>query len=125
MDSLSDMMTEYTFVEGPPGTTPGCTRTVFIGNLSPQSKQSDVLEFLKEVGQPIHIMQMFRKDKSPLGFTYVSFSSVEEAEKALQLDGIILDGRVIPVDIACDTFMVNLSTLLKLDRYAEKISKKL
>ncbi|CAN8230339.1 unnamed protein product [Cochlearia groenlandica] len=110
------MMDEFTFA-GPPGSTPGCTRTVYIGNLSPQYKLSDgCLEFLKEVGQPLHIMQIFRKDKSPRGFIYVSFSSVEEAEKALQLDGITVDGRVLRVLIASDIFIVNFSALLQRDR---------
>ena len=74
--------------------------TLYVGNLSFFTLESQLLEFFSSCGQVINLIMGLNKVKmQPCGFCFVEYASREEASLAVNvLNRSILDGRVIRVD---------------------------
>ncbi|EOA28897.1 hypothetical protein CARUB_v10025143mg [Capsella rubella] len=76
--------------------------TLFVKGVSFSSTEETLAQAFSQYGQVLKvdmIMDKFRR--RPKGFAYVTFSSTEEAEKALlELNGQLVDGRVLILDTA-------------------------
>ncbi|KAG2301239.1 hypothetical protein Bca52824_029890 [Brassica carinata] len=59
-------------------------RTLFVDNLSKQTKISDIINFFKDVGEVVHVRLMVDKSTGLMGSGYVEFASAAEAEKAME-----------------------------------------
>jgi len=71
----------------------------FVGNLPFTIKEDEIAEFFAESGKVLKVIIIKRYGRS-LGFGFVSFETLEEAEKAVLLDKKELDGRAINIEIA-------------------------
>jgi len=71
----------------------------FVGNLPFTIKEDEIAEFFAESGKVLKVIIIKRYGRS-LGFGFVSFATLEEAEKAVLLDKKELDGRAINIEIA-------------------------
>ena len=74
--------------------------TLYVGNLSFFTLESQLLEFFSSTGQVVNlIMGLNRVKMQPCGFCFVEYSTREEAALAVScLNRAVLDGRVIRVD---------------------------
>ncbi|XP_042419145.1 nucleolin 1-like isoform X2 [Zingiber officinale] len=79
--------------------TPG-SRTLFVGNLSFNVGQDDVVEFFKEAGEVVEVRLSAAEDGTFKGFGHVEFATEEVAKKALELNGQELYGRAVRLDLA-------------------------
>lgn len=75
---------------------------LFIGSLSYDSTEDSLREYFATVGEVTEAVIISDRDTGrSKGFGFVTMSSDEEAQKAIeQLDGTSLDGREIAVSIA-------------------------
>lgn len=77
------------------------THTLFVGNISFNSTEESIREFFEEVAAVKDVRLAYSDTGKPKSFCHVEFTSVEEAQKALQSrDGQDLDGRNIRLDYA-------------------------
>ncbi|EFH61525.1 hypothetical protein ARALYDRAFT_479366 [Arabidopsis lyrata subsp. lyrata] len=80
--------------------TQGGSKTLFAGNLSFQIKRSDIENFFKEAGEVVDVRFSSYDDGTFKGYGHVEFASPEEAQKALELNGKMLLGRDVRLDLA-------------------------
>lgn len=75
---------------------------LFVGNLSFNTTENDLQDAFAAVGTVTEAnLMMDRATGRPRGFGFVTMSTDEEAEKAVQaLNGKSLDGRALTVNIA-------------------------
>jgi len=73
---------------------------LFVGNISFQSNVGSLKKFFSEVGTVLDARIALGEDGRPRGFAHVEFASVEEAEKAMELNGQELDGRALRLDLS-------------------------
>jgi cold-inducible RNA-binding protein len=74
---------------------------IFVGGLSYQTTEAVLTETFAKFGRIINLrIVRNHEDGSSKGFGFITFSSQEEAEKALSMDGEKLDGRFIGVKVA-------------------------
>ncbi|MEM1447587.1 MAG: RNA-binding protein [Planctomycetota bacterium] len=78
-------------------------KRLFVGNLSYDTDNDSLRAAFAEDGRTVtdvHVM-MDRDSGQPRGFGFVEMGSDDEAQQAIQaLDGQVLDGRNIRVDVA-------------------------
>jgi translation initiation factor 4B len=74
--------------------------TAHIGNLSFDATADDVSELFAECGITNVRIVEDKLTKSPKGFGYVEFETVDGLKKALDLSGATLQGRAIRISIA-------------------------
>ncbi|XP_010417899.1 PREDICTED: serine/arginine-rich splicing factor 12-like isoform X1 [Camelina sativa] len=76
--------------------------TLFVKGVSFSSTEETLAQAFSQYGQVLRVDIMMDKFKRrPKGIAYVTFSSTEEAEKALlELNGRLVDGRVVILDTA-------------------------
>jgi RNA recognition motif-containing protein len=75
---------------------------LFVGNLSFNTTENDLQDALAAHGTVIEAnLMMDKMSGRPRGFAFVTMSSPEEAQKAIEaLNGKELDGRALTVNIA-------------------------
>lgn len=75
---------------------------LFVGNLSFNTTENDLNDAFAPFGTVTEAnLMMDRSTNRPRGFGFVTMSSPEEAEKAIQgLNGADLDGRALTVNVA-------------------------
>ncbi len=74
---------------------------LYIGNLSYSAAHSDLEEAFSGYGQIEEIKVIEdRETGRSRGFAFITFSSPEDADKALEMDGQEIKGRAISVSIA-------------------------
>ncbi|KAL3661444.1 hypothetical protein V7S43_013647 [Phytophthora oleae] len=74
---------------------------LFVGNLSFRLAEDDLADFIGPEGI-VDIRFPRDYENRPKGFAYVEFAQKEQLVQALQLDGQILDGRHVKLDVAQD-----------------------
>lgn len=73
---------------------------IYIGNLTYETRQSELKEFCETIG-PVKDAKIIKRDLISLGFGFVDFVKEEDAKKAcVELKGKILDGRAVVVEKA-------------------------
>ncbi|KAL8153779.1 hypothetical protein V2J09_011539 [Rumex salicifolius] len=83
-----------------PATSEGGSKTLFVGNLSFNVEQADVEAFFKDVGEIVEVRFASAPDGTFKGFGHVEFATCEEAQKALEMNGMDLSGRPVKLDLA-------------------------
>jgi RNA recognition motif-containing protein len=80
------------------------SKKLFIGNLGFSTGESELRAAFEAMGNVVSAaVVMDRATGQSRGFGFVEYGSVAEAEKAMQsLDGTLLDGRPIRVNVAHD-----------------------
>ncbi len=75
---------------------------LFVGNLSFNTTENDLQDAFAAHGTVVEAnLMMDRMTGRPRGFGFVTMSSPEEAEKAIQaLNGAQIDGRALTVNVA-------------------------
>lgn len=74
---------------------------IFVGGLSYETDETSLDSTFSKFGKIINLRIVRNQDTgASKGFGFITYSSEEEAQKALQLDGEKLDGRFIGVKIA-------------------------
>jgi RNA recognition motif-containing protein len=75
---------------------------LFVGNLSFNTTENDLQDAFAAHGTVVEAnLMMDRMSGRPRGFGFVTMSTPEEAEKAIQaMNGATLDGRALTVNIA-------------------------
>ena len=75
---------------------------MFVGNLSFKTTENDLQDVFAAFGTVVETnIMMDRMTGRPRGFAFVTMSSPEEAEKAIEgLQGKEIDGRALTVNIA-------------------------
>jgi len=75
---------------------------LFVGNLSFNTTENDLNDAFAAHGQVLETnLMMDRMSGRPRGFAFVTMSSPDEAQKAIDaLNGTSLDGRALTVNIA-------------------------
>ncbi|MCQ2817636.1 MAG: RNA-binding protein [archaeon] len=75
------------------------TKTIFVGNLDYGTTEEDIDKLFSECGK-IEAIRMAKDPQTdkPKGFCHIDFETEEDAEKALEKDGVELCGRNIKVD---------------------------
>jgi RNA recognition motif-containing protein len=75
---------------------------LFVGNLSFNTTENDLQDAFAAHGTVVEAnLMMDRMSGRPRGFGFVTMSTPEEAEKAIQaLNGSTIDGRALTVNIA-------------------------
>ena len=75
---------------------------LFVGNLSFNTTENDLQDAFAAHGTVVEAnLMMDRMSGRPRGFGFVTMSTPEEAEKAIQaLNGATIDGRALTVNIA-------------------------
>ena len=75
---------------------------LFVGNLSFNTTENDLQEAFAAHGQVVEAnLMMDRMTGRSRGFAFVTFSTPEEAQKAIEaLSGAQLDGRALTVNVA-------------------------
>lgn len=78
------------------------TRTVFVGNLSFDTKKESLTELFSEVGEILRLtIPMDRETNQPRGIAFVEFGAPSSANRAVELiHGAEVDGRKLRVSIA-------------------------
>ncbi|WCJ40040.1 nucleolin like 2 [Euphorbia peplus] len=77
------------------------SKTLFVGNLSFKVERGDVESFFQEIGEVVDVrFAVDNQDQRFKGFGHVEFATVEEAQKALKLNGNQLLGREVRLDLA-------------------------
>ena len=76
---------------------------LFLGGISPATTAEMIAEHFSQYGTVVHAEHVLTPDGKTRGFGFVSFKDAREANAALTgLDGTVLDGRAIQVNIAQD-----------------------
>ncbi|KAG5531836.1 hypothetical protein RHGRI_026449 [Rhododendron griersonianum] len=78
----------------------GGPKTLFVGNLSFSVEKTDIENFFKGAGEVVDIRFSFDREGSFRGYGHVEFATVEDALKALELNGRDLLGRNVKLDPA-------------------------
>ncbi|KAI8538377.1 hypothetical protein RHMOL_Rhmol09G0098200 [Rhododendron molle] len=78
----------------------GGPKTLFVGNLSFSVEKTDIENFFKGAGEIVDIRFSFDREGSFRGYGHVEFATVEDALKALELNGRDLLGRNVKLDPA-------------------------
>ena len=75
---------------------------LFVGNLSFNTTQNDLQDAFAAFGTVTETnLMMDRETGRPRGFGFVTMSSTEEAEKAIEgMNGRTIDGRALTVNVA-------------------------
>lgn len=75
---------------------------IFVGNLSFNTTENDLQDTFAAHGTVVETnLMMDRESGRPRGFAFVTMSTQEEAEKAIQaLNGAQMDGRALTVNAA-------------------------
>jgi cold-inducible RNA-binding protein len=75
---------------------------LFVGNLSFNTTENDLQDTFAAHGTVLEAnLMMDRESGRPRGFGFITMSTAEEAEKAIEaLNGASLDGRALTVNIA-------------------------
>ena len=75
---------------------------LFVGNLSFNTTENDLQDMFAAHGNVVEAnLMMDRTTGRPRGFGFVTMSSPEEAQKAIDaLNGVSVDGRALTVNIA-------------------------
>ena len=75
---------------------------LFVGNLSFNTTENDLQDAFAAHGTVVETnLMMDRMSGRPRGFAFVTMSSVEEAQKAIEgLNGKDMDGRALTVNVA-------------------------
>ncbi|EMR09068.1 hypothetical protein PNEG_02838 [Pneumocystis murina B123] len=75
--------------------------TLFIGNLSFKANEEAVRTAFSRIGGIVEIrLPTNRKTGQLKGFGYIQFSSIEDAEKAIEMNGHFISGRPIRLDFS-------------------------
>ena len=76
--------------------------TVFVGNLSFNTTENDLQDAFAAHGQVVEAtLMMDRMTGRSRGFAFVTYSTPEEAQKAIEaMNGAQIDGRALTVNIA-------------------------
>lgn len=74
--------------------------TLYVGNLSFFTYESQLMEFFSECGQVVSlIMGLNKREKTPCGFCFVEYATREQAQQAVDcLNLQIVDGRQVRID---------------------------
>ena len=74
---------------------------IFVGGLNYEIDEARLKEIFQNYGKIINLRIVRNHiDKTSRGFGFVTFESSESAQKALELDNELIDGRLIGVKIA-------------------------
>jgi cold-inducible RNA-binding protein len=76
---------------------------IYLGNLSPQTTEDSLREFLQRNGRTVTFLQIKRNATSgkPRGFAFADLGSPEEAQAAIAAaQGTTLDGRSLKAGLA-------------------------
>ncbi|QSL65721.1 hypothetical protein MERGE_003035 [Pneumocystis wakefieldiae] len=75
--------------------------TLFIGNLSFKANEEAVRTAFSKIGGIVEIrLPTNHKTGQSKGFGYIQFSSIEDAEKAIEMNGCFISGRPIRLDFS-------------------------
>ncbi|VFR00277.1 unnamed protein product [Cuscuta campestris] len=75
-------------------------KTLFIDNLSRETKISDIINFFKDVGEVVHVRLVVNPKGKHLGYGFVQFASAEKAKKARERkSGEYLCGNYITLGV--------------------------
>ena len=72
--------------------------SIFVGNLSFKSKESDIRNFFSDCGQVLDVRIAKNEEGKMKGFAHVDFDSKEAVEKAIEKNGQSLGGRELRID---------------------------
>ena len=88
--------------EGRLDSTTGMSNKLFVGNLSFNTTENDLHDAFAAHGTVVEAnLMMDRMSGRPRGFGFVTMSSPEEAERAIEaLNGKEIDGRALTVNVA-------------------------
>ena len=84
---------------GPTSGAAGEADTVFCGNLGFHTTEDAIYEFFGDQVKSVRIA-MNPEDGRPRGFCHVEFNSPDAATKAMELQGQLLDGRMVRLDLS-------------------------
>ncbi|KAI3903546.1 hypothetical protein MKW98_032200 [Papaver atlanticum] len=84
----------------------GASKTLCVKNLSCSTTKSDVIEFLKEVGEIADVRFSAREDGSFRGVCHIEFATDEAAKKATEFDGEYLLGRPVKLGFVRETIFI-------------------
>ena len=75
---------------------------LYVGNLSFQTTENDLQDLFEQHGKVTDVaLMMDRTTGRPRGFGFVTMSSAEEAQKAIEgMNGKEMDGRALTVNVA-------------------------
>ncbi|CAL9224632.1 unnamed protein product, partial [Arabidopsis halleri] len=74
---------------------------LFVTNLSPQTKISDIIHFFKNVGEVVSVRLIVNHEGKHVGYGFVEFAFANEANKALEeMNGEYLLDHMIFLDVA-------------------------
>lgn len=85
---------------GPTSGTAGEADTIFCGNLGFHTEENTIWEFFGQAGEVKSVRIAMGEDGRPRGFCHVEFTSPESATKAMELQGSLLDGRAVRLDLS-------------------------
>ena len=72
--------------------------TLFLGNLTWSITEDDIRDAFSSVGEPVSIRIAEDREGRRRGFAFAEFASMDEVQRALELDGADVLGRQIRVD---------------------------
>ncbi|KAH0468700.1 hypothetical protein IEQ34_001932 [Dendrobium chrysotoxum] len=75
-------------------------KRLFVGNLPSEVTKDDLLDFFKMSGEVMEIQLAAKEDGSFRGFGHVEFVTEADARAALRMNGYILLGRPLIIDLA-------------------------
>lgn len=85
---------------GPTSGVAGESDTVFCGNLGFHTTEDAVWEFFGQAGTVKSVRIAMGEDGRPRGFCHVEFEEPAGAQKAMELQGQLLDGRGVRLDLS-------------------------
>ena len=74
--------------------------TVFCGNLGFNTSEDAIWELFGTAGKVKNVRIAHGEDGRPRGFCHVEFESPESAKKAMEMQGTMLDGRSVRLDLS-------------------------
>ncbi|KAG4304599.1 hypothetical protein PORY_001992 [Pneumocystis oryctolagi] len=94
-DNISQRANKYGDVQSPK------SDTLFIGNLSFKANEESIRAVFSKIGKIVDIrLPVNRETGRSKGFGYIQFSTVKEAEKAIEMNGHFICGRPIRLDFS-------------------------
>ena len=85
---------------GPSSGVAGEADTVFVGNLGFKTQDWSIKQFFESCGEINQVRIAMGEDGRAKGFAHVQFSSPDGAKKAMELNGVELDGRAVRLDLS-------------------------
>ncbi|KAL0926500.1 hypothetical protein M5K25_002738 [Dendrobium thyrsiflorum] len=76
------------------------TKRLFVGNLPSEATKDDLLDFFNMFGEVMEIRLASKEDGSFRGFGHVEFVTEADARAALRMNGHVLLGRPLIIDLA-------------------------